>query len=550
MRHSYEDTLAQLRHNFPSPLCNDDRLAPYFEQALTAAQNQKNSSPIVGDYHPPDYKAALAERISDQGMSIEAIISSLAGYCEGSVIPSHPLTQRNIVSPATIPSLLGSVYTGLYDPNLCWDEYSQRFALAEVEIAAMVSELIGYNPNHSVGLFTFGGVGTVFYGAKVGLEKASPATASKGVQEEMAVIAGEGSHYCRYIVCNWLGIGIDNLSIVPADKDFSMNQDGLRQHLVECLRADKKIACIIATVGTTDSFGLDDLAMIAAVRDEVCAEFDLPYKIHIHADAVIGWAWGVFNAYDFKHNPLSLPALEALEQAKERIHKLHHADSLGIDFHKTGFAPYVSSMVLFKRKEDVQSLVRPQKQAPYLFQFGDYRPGMLTMEGTRAGNGVLAALANLKLFGKDGYRILLAHLVAMTQRLRQELLNTGCAAIVNASCVGSVTLFRLYPPDITPDFANELSQQDLLLTINHYNWQLFSNLHEEAMAGNAPVFSSVDACMRSEHNDPVLALKAFIISPFTDMQAVKDTVAMLMTIKERVDAMPETKELIQACSQD
>ena len=550
MRHSYEDTLARLCRNFPDPLCNDERLAPYFERALTAAQRQKNNSPIVGVYQPPDYDAALTERIADQGMSMETIVSLLAGYCEGSVIPSHPLTQRNIVSPATIPSLLGGMYAGLYDPNLCWDEYSQRFALAEVEVAAMVADLIGYEPRYSGGLFTFGGVGTVFYGAKVGLEKAAPDTTNKGVHGEMAVIAGEGSHYCRYIVCNWLGIGIDNLSIVPADEDFSMNRNGLRQQLVECLRAGKKVACIIATVGTTDSFGLDNLAMIAAVRDEVCAEFKLPYKIHIHADAVIGWAWGVFNDYDFKHNPLSLPALQALEQAKERIHKLHFADSLGIDFHKTGFAPYVSSMVLFKRREDMQSLVRPQKQAPYLFQFGDYRPGMLTMEGTRAGNGVLAALANLKLFGKDGYRVLLAHLVAMTQNLRKELLDTGCATIINASCVGSVTLFRLYPPGVAPDFAKEISQQDLLLTLNHYNWQLFSNLHEEAMAGNAPIFSSVDACMHSEHNDPVLALKAFIISPFTDVRAVKETVAMLMAIKERVDAMPTTKELIQACSQD
>ncbi|MDE3269778.1 MAG: pyridoxal-dependent decarboxylase [Pseudomonadota bacterium] len=548
MRNQYQDKLARLRESFPDPSRADKRLVPYFEQALAAAQKQKNNSPIVGTYEPIDYDAACHARITAKGISKEAIVALLAGYCEGSVIPSHPLTQRNIVSPATIPSLLGGLYTGLYDPNLCWDEYSQRFALAEVEVAAMVADLVGYQSQHSGGLFTFGGVGTVFYGVKVGLEKAAPNTTTKGVQGQVAVLAGEGSHYCRYIVCNWLGIGIDNLTIVPADDDFSMNKEQLRQQLTTCLRAGKRVACIIATVGTTDSFGLDDLAQIAAVRDEVCAEFHLPYKIHIHADAVIGWAWAMFNDYDFKDNPLSLPMLQELQQASARVCQLQHADSLGIDFHKTGFTPYVSSMVLFKRKQDLQTLVRPQKQAPYLFQFGDYRPGMLTMEGTRAGNGVLAALANLKLFGKDGFRVLLAHLVAMAQTFRQELLATGKAAIINPACVGSVTLFRLYPDRMTPDFAAELTQSERLLTINHYNWQLFDQLHTEAMTGNAPVLSSVDACMHSDHNDPVLALKAFIISPFTDTQAVKATVAKIMAIKAKVDAMPATKDLL--CSQD
>ena len=60
------------------------------------------------------------------------------------------------------------------------------------------------------------------------------------------------------------------------------------------LDSGKKIAAIIATMGTTDAFGLDDLQAIVAMRDSLVDEFQLSYRPHIHADAVIGWAWSVF----------------------------------------------------------------------------------------------------------------------------------------------------------------------------------------------------------------------------------------------------------------
>ena len=40
------------------------------------------------------------------------------------------------------------------------------------------------------------------------------------------------------------------------------------------------------------------------VRERLVREYQLDYTPHIHADAVIGWAWCVFNDYDFAANPL------------------------------------------------------------------------------------------------------------------------------------------------------------------------------------------------------------------------------------------------------
>ena len=45
---------------------------------------------------------------------------------------------------------------------------------------------------------------------------------------------------------------------------------------------------------------------------------------------------------------------------------------------------------------------------------------MYTLEMSRSGTGTLAALANLKLFGKEGLRVIIGHIVEMPQLLREH----------------------------------------------------------------------------------------------------------------------------------
>ncbi|MCH9018085.1 MAG: hypothetical protein IIB89_10035, partial [Chloroflexi bacterium] len=120
------------------------------------------------------------------------------------------------------------------------------------------------------------------------------------------------------------------------------------------LKNGRKIACIVATMGTTDAFGLDDLQAIHEIRDNLVDEFQLDYRPQIHADAVIGWAWSVFNDYDFEENPLGFQhrTVRALAGTTRRIQHLGLADSIGIDFHKTGFTPYISSLFLTRDVAD------------------------------------------------------------------------------------------------------------------------------------------------------------------------------------------------------
>ena len=449
---SYRDILTKVRAGFPSPVADrtqDGYFVRSVTQAVEKADALKSEHPVLSGYTSLNYDEALRTVVlNETGMSVEEVTSELVSYCRGLTVPGHPRTHHNVVAPPTIPALIGVLISSLRNPNLSWDEYSHRVALAEVEVTAMTSRLLGYDPVNSGGLFTFGGAGTTLYGIKIGLEKAVPGAIRDGVTGQVAVVGSAASHYCRYNVAGWLGIGAKNTITVPVDASNAMRLDILREKLWDALRKKVRIAGIIATMGTTDAFGIDNLAGIVAIRDELVAEFKLPYRIHVHADAVIGWAWSVFNSYDFELNPAGFQptTVRMLQEAQRDICHLHLADSVGVDFHKVGFTPYISSLVLFKNRTDLtRMLSRPQEQMPYLYQFGSYRPGMYSIESSRAGGGVLAALANLRLFGKQGFQAIIGHLVEMTQLMRNHLEEQDIVVILNRDNVGPVTVFRVYP---------------------------------------------------------------------------------------------------------
>ena len=287
--------------------------------------------------------------------------------------------------------------------------------------------------------------------------------------------------------------------------------------------------------------GLDDLKSIVVLRDTLVDEFQLDYRPHVHADAVIGWAWSVFNDYDLERNPLEFcpRTVRALAGACRRIRHLSLADSVGIDFHKTGFTPYISSLVLVKNREDLNLVKRHPEQMPYLYHFGEHRPGIYTLETSRSGTGPLAALANLRLFGEQGLRVILGHIIEMTQLLREHLEGHEGTTVLNRENFGTVTLFRAYPEDVDTFSIKQQEFEDTayresLLAHNTYNQEIFQYVHSEAMEGRGVVISTTERYRQTDYGEPIVALKSYILSPFVDEADVKTVVDKVLEAREKV----------------
>jgi glutamate/tyrosine decarboxylase-like PLP-dependent enzyme len=540
----YRQILESLRKAFPQPVSDpvhDSYVAFSILRALDQVDAMKSLAPILGAPTSPDYEAARHGRLAMEGRSLEEVVRELVKYLEGMFIWGHPRSQINVIPPPSVASIIGVLLSATYNPNLCSDESARRFAEAEVYVSSAVADLVGYDPRQSAGIFTFGGTGTLLYAVKIGLEKAVPGTLRRGLDDRVVVLASQTSHYSCYTVAAWLGIGQDHVVSVPTHEDNSIDVEALAEAARRAIGEGRKIAAIVATMGSTDAFGIDDLAAICRMRDELVDQFALPYRPHVHADAVIGWAWSAFNDYDFDENPLEFRGrtVRALAAAWHRIRHLSQADSIGIDFHKTGYVPYVSSLVLVRDRADLAHITRDGATMPYLFQSGEYHPGKYTLETSRSGIGPMSALANLLLLGKQGYRVLLGHDVEMAEVLRETIESRPQLTVANRQNVGPVTLFRAYPDGVDTFTVKDQERRDpayrdRLLAHNEYNRRIYQYVHDRALAGQGVAISLTDCYRHTDYGEPIVALKSYVLSPFSDESRMRSVVAHVLEARRHV----------------
>jgi L-2,4-diaminobutyrate decarboxylase len=541
----YRKHLDEIRREFPQPVSDPvhDAYAVFsILRALNQVDELKSRAPILGSPVEPDYDAARAARVAEGQQPLEQVIPQLVSFLEGMFIWGHPRSQINVVPYPSLASIIGVLLPSIYNPNLCSDESSRRLAEAEVRAVAMTAAMIGYDAERSAGVFTFGGTGTLLYGVKIGLEKAVAGCLERGLREPAVLLCSDQSHYATKSVAAWLGIGQDNVVRVPTHPDNSIKLGELAIAARKAIESGQRIAAIVATMGSTDAFGIDDLEGIVALRDELVEEFQLDYRPHIHADAVIGWAWSVFNDYDYERNDLDFRGrtVRALAAAQYRIQHLALADSLGVDFHKTAYVPYISSMVLVKDAHDFKYVARARDSMPYLYQSGDYHPGMFTLETSRSATGPMAALANLLLLGKEGLRTLLGHAVEMAEVLREKIESHPDVTVLNGDNVGPVTLFRVYPHGTNTFTIKDRERsdpkfRDQLLAHNAYNRRIFEQVQGEAISGRGVVISMTDCYRMSEYGVPISALKSYVLSPFADETRMQSVLTHVLQARDAVE---------------
>lgn len=548
----YFKLVEQLRQAFPQPVSDrvhDAYFVYSIMRALDAVDKMKSVTPVLGKPNPLNFEAARTARVGDDVQELESVTGKLVDYLSGIFIWGHPRAQINVIPSPTIPSIIGGLLPSIYNPNLVSEESARHVSVAEVEVTAMVSDLIGYDPGQSSGVFTFGGTGTLLYAIKIGLEKAFPGYSKKGlgtlVTEECqpVIFCSDCAHYASKTVASWLGIGEQNVIEVPTSSDNEMQVCLLESMARDAIRNGRRVVAIIATMGTTDAFGLDDLKAIREVRDRLVDEFNLDYIPHLHGDAVIGWAWSVYNDYDFEANPLEFRkrTVRSLAGTKRRIKHLSLSDSIGIDFHKTGFTPYVSSLYVSADGHDLELIARDKASMPYLFKSGEHHPGRYSLETSRAGSGPLAALANLLLLGKNGLRSLLGHLVTMAETLAENLDGHESTTVLNNQNFGPVTLFRVYPEGVDT-FAipkRECSDPTFkaqLLEYNDYNRRIFAEIQKEALEGRGVVISMTDCYRETDYGEPIVALKSYIMSPFSDEQYIHAVLDSIWQAQAKIKA--------------
>jgi L-2,4-diaminobutyrate decarboxylase len=355
--------------------CNPTEITAIFQEFLAAMQAEETLPPV--HVMAQNYETAQANpEIHNLPGNLKDARDAVFPYFWGTDGWYSPLHLENVKGPANYASLIGALACLLKNPNLCTDTYSQRSNELEVKAVTALANLLFYHTLDPSGVFTIGGTVSNLYGAKIGLEKVAPGTMQRGLQGARVVgIVSEAAHFSNRTVAGWLGLGTDHLVAIPTDGAVSMRLDVLEQRLHELYAAGTRVAFVTATFGTTDAFGVDDVAGIRRVIDAAAAKAGVPAP-QLHVDAAVGWVVSFLSEYRLEENPLNFePALLPLVGRVQRMAEgLRQADSVTLDFHKMGWGHYPGSAFLVNRRADLRYLARSVGEMPY-FSEADPRRG-------------------------------------------------------------------------------------------------------------------------------------------------------------------------------
>jgi glutamate/tyrosine decarboxylase-like PLP-dependent enzyme len=358
------------------------------------------------------------------------------------------LHLENVKGPASYASLIGTLACLLKNPNLCTDTYSQRSNELEVKAITALANLIFYHTESPWGVFTMGGTISTLYGGKIGIEKVCPGAMETGIGGARLVgVVSSAAHYSNQTLAGWLGIGTNNLVTVPTGPDFAMDPAVLESTLDALYREGRLPAFVIATVGTTDAFGIDDVAAMREIIDRMAAAHGHPVP-QLHIDAAVGWTLSFLTEYDLDVNMFGLEpeVMPIIAKAQRAAAGFRLADSVTIDFHKMGWGHYPSSAFIVNRREDLRHLMRDKSDLPYFCE-AEYRrdPALFTLECSRPALGPYSVMAALNGIGLQGYQMLIANAHEMALYMKRSLESLDCCVVLNPENCGPSVVWWVLP---------------------------------------------------------------------------------------------------------
>lgn len=529
--------MKEIQKLFPSMDGNElqrEELLSYFKTILTKIDELKDPNKLTLGIMPEyseDYYNRIIEKadVPKKGVPIEQVIQELLKLAEG-----HRYVNRNYVANAAplpnIASMIGNLVMVLVNGNNLWDVEGPAAAAAEIEITSMLSKLIGYDESISAGYTTWGGQSAVFNSLRLAIARYAPSSNENGVPQNLYCFCSELSHYSLYKSVEAAGIGVKNMIRIKANADHSMNLDDLKEKMALVIAKGGVPLYVLATMGTTDTFGVDDIEGIKRIAEDLERTHGV-FPIYIHADSAMGGMYTFFNHYDFESNPLRFEdnVSEVLRSYQHKFKQIKLADSMVFDFHKLGQTPYITSLFLIKNREYLKYVDLDAAETPYVGNrgYGSYHTGF-TLECSRMGSA-LAIYASLFAFGMEGYQELLANYIRVNIAFR-EMLTREVSNVAVTNEISPITTFRFYPEKT--EWDNELNGHlpvEEIMEINQFNDEFAEVIGAErdtVFFGNTKKQRLVEVA-DSNKQLPVYAHKFFSISPYSTIEEVDRYVGFL-----------------------
>lgn len=326
----------------PTERAVSDRLTDCINLVLPALEQfNRFDGPDLAGPERPKWRRMLDQPLPERAQGLEAVLSDLRAIVvpNGLRIGAPSFAGWIVTAPttaATIASLAATV-SGAHRFFVTPYNFLETVALR------WLAELLGIDPKFQ-GLFVSGGsvANLVALGAarQHAFEQLGFDPARDGMPEahRWRIYASSEAHHSILRAAGILGIGRQNVTVIPVDPEMRLDLEALEAALDRDAAMNLVPIALVANAGTTNTGAIDPIAQMVAIARR--------RRIWLHVDG----AYGLFGKLDAR--------VEALFDGVEK------ADSVVVDPHKWLAAPAGSGAV-FVRDRTLQERAFTMEPADY-----------------------------------------------------------------------------------------------------------------------------------------------------------------------------------------
>jgi aromatic-L-amino-acid decarboxylase len=385
---------------------------------IVAHWTQVGERPVMHLESRPNLEARLRTPLPENPAPLDELLAQLRRDVWsniGNVI--HPRFFAFIPSPANFVSVLADALTAAYNPFA--GNWLEGAGPAQIELVTIdwLRQLIGL-PETAGGLFLSGGSVANLTALATAIRQRVP-----DQLDQATVYFSDQTHASVERALKALGVPEERRRRLPADGDFRLPLDLLRQAIENDRRAGRLPFCVIANAGTTNTGAVDPLEALA----DLCQE----EQLWLHADGAYG-------------------AAAALSpRGKRLLRGLERVDSLSLDPHKWLFQPFEIGCLLLR---DANLLRQTWAYTPeYLkdtalsleeVNFYDY--GLQLTRSFRA----LKLWLSLKTFGAGAFRAAIEHGFHLSELAARIVSESSSLELITPASMGILS-FRYQRPGMS-----------------------------------------------------------------------------------------------------
>jgi len=337
-----------------------------------------------------------------------------------------------------------------------------------------------------------------------------------GYQRAVILVSKRG-HYSIDKVGRTIGIGNNNVIKIPVDSKNRIDLIKLEKTIMEIEAANRsggprtRIIAMVGIAGTTETGNIDNLYEMGIIAKK--------YRIFFHVDAA--WGGAVLLADEYRY------LFKGIEKA----------DSVTVDAHKLLYAPPSLGMVFFKNGTELRAL---KHYSNYIIRPDSMDLGRHSLEGSRP-FASLKPWATIKIFGRDGFKLIFDHAFKLTSVLRGlvevhcnfEAMNQPELFIFNYRFVPKKIgekLTRLMAKIENEDLNNPKKEmvktgylrkvENINMALNDLNTELHKAIREE---DESFVSRTMIDCPQYFYQDCVI-LRAITINPLTTPEILEEII--------------------------